>query len=31
MHCEEVFNVVLDRGHILIVNSIECATLGHGF
>jgi hypothetical protein len=26
-----VFNLVLDRGHILVVNGVDCVTWGHGF
>ena len=29
--CEEVYNFALDQGHTVIVNDIECVTLGHGF
>ena len=29
--CDHVYNVVLDSGHILFVNDIECVTLGHSF
>jgi hypothetical protein len=29
--CEAVFNFVLSAGHTIIVNDIECVTLGHGF
>jgi len=27
----DVFNFVLDQGHIMTVNGIDCVTLGHGF
>jgi len=27
----DVFNFVLDKGHLMIVNGIACVTLGHGF
>jgi hypothetical protein len=27
----EVFNFVLEKGHIMTVNGIDCVTLGHGF
>ncbi len=26
-----IYNIVLDQDHIMIVNDIECVTLGHGF
>eukprot|EP01084_Bolivina_argentea_P303054 523171_1 len=29
--CEYVYNFVLESGHVLNVNGIECCTLGHGF
>ncbi|CAF0788659.1 unnamed protein product [Adineta steineri] len=29
--CEEVYNFALDQGHTLLVNDIECVSLGHGF
>ncbi|CAF5059153.1 unnamed protein product, partial [Rotaria sp. Silwood1] len=29
--CEAVYNFALDRGHTILVNDIECVTLGHGF
>ncbi|CAF3169117.1 unnamed protein product [Rotaria socialis] len=29
--CEEVYNFALDQGHTVVVNDIECVTLGHGF
>jgi hypothetical protein len=28
---QDVFNFVLEKGHVMIVNGIECVTLGHGF
>ncbi|CAF1540367.1 unnamed protein product [Didymodactylos carnosus] len=31
IECEEVFNFVLDGGHIVIINGVECVTLGHNF
>jgi hypothetical protein len=27
--CEEVYNVVLDSQHTMVVNGVECVTLGH--
>jgi hypothetical protein len=27
----EVFNFILEKGHIMTVNGIDCVTLGHGF
>jgi hypothetical protein len=29
--CEYVYDFVLDHGHIVIINGIECVTLGHNF
>ncbi|XWV25785.1 hypothetical protein QJ857_gp1303 [Tupanvirus soda lake] len=29
--CTEVYNVVLETDHIIILNNIECVTLGHSF
>ncbi|CAF0975400.1 unnamed protein product [Rotaria sordida] len=29
--CEAVYNFVLNQGHTVFVNDIECVTLGHGF
>ena len=29
--CEEVYNFALDQGHTLLVNNVECVTLGHSF
>ena len=29
--CEAVYNFALDQGHTVLVNDIECVTLGHGF
>lgn len=29
--CEEVYNFALDQGHTVLVNNVECVTLGHGF
>jgi len=29
--CREVFNLVLKSQHVVIVNGVECVTLGHGF
>jgi len=26
-----VFNLVLDRAHLVVINGVECVTLGHGF
>ncbi len=31
VECEEVYNFALDVGHIVIINGIECVTLGHNF
>ena len=31
VECQEVYNFALDAGHIIIVNGIECVTLGHNF
>lgn len=29
--CDAVFNFALDQGHTMLVNNVECVTLGHGF
>ena len=29
--CDAVFNFALDQGHTVLVNDVECVTLGHGF
>ena len=29
--CDYVFNLVVDQGHVVSINGIECVTLGHGF
>lgn len=29
--CEEIYNFALDQGHTILVNNVECVTLGHGF
>ncbi|CAF0873977.1 unnamed protein product [Rotaria sordida] len=29
--CEAIYNFVLDQGHTMLVNDVECVTLGHGF
>ena len=29
--CNAVFNFVLEDGHIMIINGVECVTLGHNF
>ena len=31
IECQEVYNFVLDKGHISIINGVECVTLGHNF
>jgi len=31
IECDEVYNFALDIGHIMIINGVECATLGHNF
>ncbi|CAF2713644.1 unnamed protein product [Rotaria sp. Silwood2] len=31
IECSEVYNFVLDSGHIIFINGIECVTLGHDF
>ena len=28
---EEIYNFVLDQGHTVLVNGVECVTLGHKF
>lgn len=30
-HCGHVYNFVLDRCHVLLVNGVECVTWAHGF
>ena len=29
--CDEVYNFALEQGHTVLVNNVECVTLGHGF
>lgn len=29
--CDAVYNFALDQGHTVLVNDVECVTLGHGF
>jgi len=29
--CEAIYNFALDQGHTVVVNDVECVTLGHGF
>jgi hypothetical protein len=29
--CDAVYNFALDQGHTILVNDVECVTLGHGF
>lgn len=31
VECDEIFNFALDQGHTILVNGVECVTLGHGF
>jgi len=31
LSCDTVYNFVLDKGHVVFVNDVECVTLGHGF
>jgi len=30
-YCKTLYNLVLTKNHIIVVNNIECVTLGHGF
>jgi hypothetical protein len=30
-HCDYVYNFILESGHIMNINGINCVTLGHGF
>jgi len=30
-HCDVVYNLILDRNHIVMINGLEVLTLGHGF
>jgi len=29
--CPEVYNFVLEKEHVMVINDVECVTLGHGF
>lgn len=29
--CDNVYNFVLESGHVININNVECVTLGHGF
>ena len=29
--CDYVYNLVVDQGHVVSINGVECITLGHGF
>jgi len=29
--CQAVYNFVLDSEHVMVINDVECVTLGHGF
>ncbi|KAF0977053.1 hypothetical protein FDP41_003706 [Naegleria fowleri] len=29
--CDYVYNLVVDQGHVVNINGVECITLGHGF
>jgi hypothetical protein len=31
IHCEYMYNFVLDKNHIVNINKVGCVTLGHGF
>jgi hypothetical protein len=31
INCDAVYNFALDQGHTVLVNNVECVTLGHGF
>jgi len=31
LSCPAVFSFALDRNHVMVINDIECVTLGHGF
>ncbi len=31
MKCEAVYSFILDDGHVMLINGVECISMGHGF
>ncbi len=29
--CDAVYSFILDDGHVMVINGVECVSMGHGF